>query len=50
MKKNRTIIVTGGTGRFGKILQQQNFKHYEALLLFIQNKTENSNKFCMIKQ
>ena len=28
MKKNRTIIVTGGTGRFGKILQKQNFKHY----------------------
>ena len=28
----------------------QNFKHYQALLLFIQNKTKNSNKFCMIKR
>ena len=27
MKKNK-ILVTGGSGRFGKILKKQNFKDY----------------------
>ena len=28
MKKNNLIIVTGGTGRFGKILKQKNYKNF----------------------
>lgn len=28
MKKNRLIVVTGGSGRFGKILKNKNFKNY----------------------
>ena len=28
MKKNKQIVVTGGNGRFGKILRNKNFKNY----------------------